>query len=263
MIGIVPKPTDTPDDNSTGMVIEELERAGADYQIIDLARIDPINPGIDGHVIWVCGMQQSDEEFRALQALELKNRVVNTTTAIARCANKALSTALFINHGVPTPGTICTSDRERAEEFIRTFGQVVSKPLYGFDGHGITLISRVEDLGEPPYYLQEYIPNDRDFRVFVIKGKAVGAIERISDGLTHNVHQGGIGRPVTIDKDLAATAERAAAAVNADYCGVDLLRVADGYTVLEVNGTPNWHYMAAPIPKLLSEYLMEIEDDYT
>jgi ribosomal protein S6--L-glutamate ligase len=29
------------------------------------------------------------------------------------------------------------------------------------------------------------------------------------------------------------------------------------YTVLEVNGTPNWHCMKAPIPRLLAEYLAQ------
>jgi len=47
--------------------------------------------------------------------------------------------------------------------------------------------------------------------------------------------------------------------VGVDYCGVDLLCDREGYTVLEVNGTPNWHCMATPIPKLLASYLIECE----
>ncbi|MGC9435846.1 MAG: ATP-grasp domain-containing protein [Methanomicrobiales archaeon] len=256
MISIVPKPTDRSGDDSTGMVIDELRRAHAPFQIIDLACIDPLRPRISGQVIWVCGMQQESTQFTTLQALELSNRIINTPAAIATCANKALSTACFIHHGVPTPETLFTADRERAEEFLRDFGQVVVKPLHGFDGHGISLATRPGDLGEAPYYLQEYVPNDRDFRVFVIGREAVGAIERVSDSLTHNVHQGGIGRPVSIDAGMRTVAESAARSIGADYCGIDLLRVDDGYTVLEANGTPNWHFMAAPIPRLLAGYLI-------
>ncbi|MHC1629567.1 MAG: ATP-grasp domain-containing protein [Methanoculleaceae archaeon] len=256
MISIVPKPTDRPGDDSTGMVIDELRRAHAAFQVIDLARIDPLRPRISGQVIWVCGMQQETTHFTTLQALELSNRIINPPAAIAACANKALSTACFIHHQVPTPETLFTTDRKRAEEFLREFGQVVVKPLYGFDGHGISLATRSADLGEAPYYLQEYIPNDRDFRVFVLAGEAVGAIERVSDGLTHNVHQGGIGRPVSIDTGMRTVAESAARSIGADYCGIDLLRVGGGYTVLEANGTPNWHFMEIPIPRLLAEYLI-------
>jgi tetrahydromethanopterin:alpha-L-glutamate ligase len=49
--------------------------------------------------------------------------------------------------------------------------------------------------------------------------------------------------------------------VGVDYGGVDLLARDDGYTVLEVHGTPNWHCMAAPIPRLLAAYLIDTERD--
>jgi len=51
----------------------------------------------------------------------------------------------------------------------------------------------------------------------------------------------------------------AAAAVGADYAGVDLLFDGREYTVLEVNGTPNWHCMKSPIPKILARYLIREE----
>jgi ribosomal protein S6--L-glutamate ligase len=117
------------------------------------------------------------------------------------------------------------------------------------------------DLGPGPWYLQEYVKNDRDFRVFVLGGEAVGAISRVSESLMHNIHQGGIGMPVPIDEEMRAIAEASASAIGIDYCGVDLLRDREGYTVLEVNGTPNWHCMAAPIPNLLATYLIEQEHE--
>jgi ribosomal protein S6--L-glutamate ligase len=43
-----------------------------------------------------------------------------------------------------------------------------------------------------------------------------------------------------IDPALAATAEGAAAALRLDYAGVDLVRGAEGATVIEVNGNPSW-----------------------
>ena len=95
----------------------------------------------------------------------------------------------------------------------------------------------------------------------VIDGEPVGAIMRVSDTLAHNIHQGGTGIPSEIDDEMRSIAAAAARATGVDYGGVDLLRYHDSYCVLEVNGTPNWHCMAAPIPALLARYLLEKERD--
>jgi len=183
--------------------------------------------------------------------------VVNTPESIVTCASKVMTTALLLHDGIRTPETAYMRSEAQAGAFLKRHGKVVYKPLYGFDGNGIRLVERPGDLGPGPWYLQEYVPNDRDFRVFVIGGEAAGAIARVSEGLMHNIHQGGIGSPVPIDEEMRAIAEASARAVDIDYCGVDLLRDKEGYTVLEVNGTPNWHCMAAPIPRLLAAYLIE------
>ena len=259
MIHIVPKPTDTPDDDSTGAVIGELKRAGARCRVLDPGRVDPLVAGLENELIWVCGIRQDGHQFETLNVLSLHNRVINTPESIVTCASKAMTTALLLKCGVRTPDTAYIKAEAQARKFIRRHGKVIYTPHYGYDGNGIRLVTRPDDLGPGPWYLQEYVPNDRDFRIFVLGGEAVSAISRRSDSLTHNIHQGGIGSPVTIDEDMRAIAEAAAAAIGIDYCGVDLLQDAEGYTVLEVNGTPNWHCMAAPIPELLARYLIQEE----
>ena len=89
----------------------------------------------------------------------------------------------------------------------------------------------------------------------------MGAIVRQSDTLAHNIHQGGRGRPVEITRQMDELAGAAADAVGVDYGGVDLLADGEGYTVLEVNGTPNWHCMSAPIPRLLADYVIRQEHE--
>jgi len=259
MIHIIPKPTDTPGDNSTSMVAREITRRGGDYALIDPADIDPFATGLSDSLIWVCGLAQDEVQFEVINALSVDNRVINSPLAIFTCASKVLTSTLLVRRGIPTPETCFTQSRETAAAFLSRHKKVVSKPVYGYDGHGIILVQSPRDLGPPPYYLQEYVPNDRDFRVFVIDGEAVGAIERVSDTLAHNIHQGGTGRPVLIDSLMADRAVAAARAVGVDYGGVDLLRRGDDYCVLEVNGTPNWHCMGVNIPGLLAEYLLEQE----
>lgn len=262
MIHVVPKPTDTPDDNSTAAVVREIARLGGKFRCLDLDTIDPFSHEIEGQLIWVCGLCQDEHQFEVANALSIENLVINSPASIFTCASKVMTSALLEKHGIPTPRTLFTASGSIAADFISTRGKAVTKPVYGYDGHDVRLVTSKEELGQPPYYLQEYIPNDRDFRVFVIAGRAVGAIERVSETLAHNIHQGGCGMPLEMDKAMMEIAGAAADAVGVDYGGVDLLRYQDGYCVLEVNGTPNWHCMAAPIPRLLARYLLERERSY-
>jgi tetrahydromethanopterin:alpha-L-glutamate ligase len=262
MIRIIAKPTDTPDDNSTGAVAEALRRLDADVAYLSLEELDPLGREIKNDLIWVCGIRQDIAYFEMLNVLALDNLVINSPDAIALCASKARTTAALLREGIPTPETVFTASRETAEAFLRRQGRLVYKPLYGFDGNGIFPFTRMDELGGPPYYLQEYVENDRDYRVFVIDGEAVGAIERRSDSFAHNIHQGGSGRPYAISPEMGEIAGAAARAVNIDYCGVDLLPTPDGFTVLEVNGTPNWHCMGVPIPRFVAEYLVRRHVEY-
>ena len=262
MIRIVRKPTDTPSDDSTAQVCAALDARGVPWTDLDLDAIDPFDCNLEGALIWACGLRQDGHQFEALQALALSNRVVNAPDAIATCASKVATTALLIRAGLPSPGTGFLRTREQAEAFIaRHGGRAVFKPVYGFDGNGIRLVDNADDLEEPPYYLQEYVPNKEDYRIFVIGDEAVGAIRRRSAHLTHNIHQGGLGEAVDVTPEMARLSVAAARAVGADYAGVDLLPAGDGFTVLEVNGTPNWHCMTAPIPRLIAEFLVRCEEE--
>ena len=259
MIYIIPKPTDTKTDNSTSMVMAELKKRSAPYATLDLTSVDPFDLPVSGETIWACGIKQDGVQFELLKALELENHVINSPEAIAVCASKVTTTAKILKAGAPSPATCFTNSKEVVQKFIDTHGgKAVYKPVYGFDGNGIYLFHTASEIKEkPPYYVQEYVKNDRDYRIFVIDNEAVGAIKRESPHLTHNIHQGGSGQAIEIPKDMADAAEAATRAVGIDYCGVDLLPLeGGGYTVLEVNGTPNWHCMTAPIPKLLADYLI-------
>ena len=261
MIAIVPKPTDSEGDNSTSMVTKELKKSGVLPVFLNLDEIDPFSAKISGMVIWVCGLRQDEHQFEVLNALSVTNRVINSPESIFTCASKVKTSAILYESGIPSPETLFTASRKKAGEFVRRLGKVVYKPVYGYDGNGIRLITSPQELGGGPYYLQEYIPNDRDYRIFVIEGEAVGAIVRQSDTLAHNIHQGGRGRPVEITRQMDELAGAAADAVGVDYGGVDLLADGEGYTVLEVNGTPNWHCMSAPIPRLLADYVIRQEHE--
>jgi RimK family alpha-L-glutamate ligase len=178
-------------------------------------------------------------------------RVMNTARAIERTVDKAWTSALLERAGLPTPETVACERADDAFAAFRAMGDVVVKPIFGSMGLGMSRVSdedmawrvfRVVETVRGVYYLQRYIPHGgRDIRAFVIGGRVLGAIERSAPGWRTNFSRGGTVAPFTLPPDWADLAVRAAAAVGAEYAGVDLLPAEDGTVyVLEVNGIPGW-----------------------
>ena len=113
------------------------------------------------------------------------------------------------------------------------------------------MIRNVDDLPQADkiaggiWYLQRFIGVERDgfhdFRLLVVRGQVIAVMQRHSAHWITNVKRGG--RPVTAvaNDELSALAVKAAAAVGADFAGVDILYDAEQRpTVLEVNSMPAW-----------------------
>jgi RimK family alpha-L-glutamate ligase len=179
--------------------------------------------------------------------------VINSPRAIERTVNKFYTTALIAEAGLPTPETVVCESIDHAMTAVRAMGDVVIKPIFGSLGHGIVRVSdpdvairvvRALDQTRAVFYVQRAIDHGgRDVRAFVVGGRVLGAIERHApegDWRT-NVARGASARPFELPAAWEQLALRAAAAVGADYAGVDLLPSRDGEVfVLEVNGIPGW-----------------------
>jgi RimK family alpha-L-glutamate ligase len=180
-------------------------------------------------------------------------RCVNSPRAIERTVDKSWASALLARAGVPTPPTtVC----ERYEGAMRAFeqlgGDVVVKPLFGSMGNGIARIEdrdvahrvfRALELERAVYYVQQTIapPGRRNLRVLVVAGEVAGAMERVSESWRANVARGARPRAVALGAAERGVALEAAAVLEADVAGVDLLVGPEGETVvLEVNGIPGW-----------------------
>jgi RimK family alpha-L-glutamate ligase len=188
----------------------------------------------------------------AMHRLEERGiKVVNSPRAIERTVDKFWTSTLLEQCGIPTPETIVCDSAEEAMLAFRRLGDVIIKPLFGSMGLGMVRVSdeemayrvfRTIEQIRGVYYLQRTIDHDgSDIRAFVIGGRLLGAIQRTSSNWRTNLARGGTARPVTLTPDLGGLALRAAAAVGADYAGIDLLTDRSGHTyVLEVNGIPGW-----------------------
>ena len=189
----------------------------------------------------------------ALHALAAAGvRAVNGAHAIERTVDKFLASALLAGAGLPTPRTIaCERPADALEAFGDLGGDVIVKPLFGSMGLGMVRVDdrdvaqrvfRALEVERAVYYLQETLPHaGHDVRALVVGDRVVAAIERVGEGWRTNLARGADARPVGLDPERERLCVRAAAALGADYAGVDLLRVTGGREyVIEVNGIPGW-----------------------
>lgn len=179
--------------------------------------------------------------------------VFNSGRVIERTVDKGMTSLLLRNSGIPTPKTFVSESADEVKNYVGSeLGSgrtLVKKPLFGSQGRGLRWIKTASDLsyllpGEV-VYLQEFIETGDgpfcDCRVMVVDGEAIAAMERSSHHWITNRALGAECRSIRLQENLARLAEGAAAAVGAEYAGVDLLCKADGqWMVTEVNGIPAW-----------------------
>ena len=189
--------------------------------------------------------------------------VMNSPRAIERSVDKFYTDARLREAGLPTPDTVVCERIDDAMASIRAMLErtpsdgseraIVIKPIFGSMGHGIVRVTHLDvafrvlqslDQIRAVFYIQRAVDSGgRDVRVLVVGGRVIGAIERraaVGDWRT-NVSRGGSASSIDLPSAWADLALRAAAAIGADYAGVDLLPSKDGRVfVLEVNGIPGW-----------------------
>lgn len=223
--------------------------------------------------------EQVTKRLGVLHALrELGVPVYNDARAIERSVDKAMTSLLLHAAGIATPPTWAMESSAQAQRLVTRESAagraLVLKPLFGSQGKGLQRVGRVDGVHVPlpdlkDYgglaYLQRYVPAIAtpgfDWRVLVIGGRAVTAMRRIGRTWIHNVKQGARVEPAALDRALADLAERAAAALQMDYAGIDILPTPDGPQVLEVNGVAAWQGLQKvthfPIARALVDDLLD------
>lgn len=200
-------------------------------------------------------LQQVITRLNILHILRMQGTYIyNDAKAIERTVDKGMTSFLLKHHGIPTPATWVCESRQQAHDIISAqlelHTSLVIKPLFGSQGQGVRLVTQQDALPLPRdmfvdgvYYLQQMVNTgayNYDYRVFVVNNKAVATMRRSGEGWLHNVARGAQCLLVE-DDEIQALAERAALAVDIDYCGVDIIRDADDQLwVLEVNSIPAW-----------------------
>jgi ribosomal protein S6--L-glutamate ligase len=190
---------------------------------------------------------------------------VNDRECILRSRNKAGVIARLAPADVPVPETVMVSnpvdESELVDAFERLDPPVVVKPNSTTRGIGVAKAGDLDSLlgvvdyldlvhdfqatGDKSFLVQEYLPDATDYRVMVLDGEYVGAVERrlpdealAAGQWKHNVHRGAEASRVDLDPQLRALAERTADVLDVPFLGVDLLVTDDRAVVNETNARP-------------------------
>ncbi len=115
------------------------------------------------------------------------------------------------------------------------------------------------------FLLQEYIPNDGDFRVMTVGYKCIGGFKRApkEEKLVLNKSQGKSTGMDKLPDDVIKTAEEAAKVLGIEVAGTDLVRHKDTGEVyiVEVNEAPQFKVFEKRTkinaPKMILDYLIE------
>ncbi|HEX2495491.1 MAG TPA: RimK family alpha-L-glutamate ligase [Gaiellaceae bacterium] len=177
-------------------------------------------------------------------------RVLNRPSTLVAAHDKLATSRALGDAGVPHPRTAHVTSPSDSIPFEPP---VVVKPRFGSWGQDVVLCHdaaalrrHLAAMAERPWFashgalVQELVPpRGHDVRVIVAGGSVVGAIRRVAPPgeWRTNVALGAVREPVEPSSEACDLASRAAAAVEGDLVGVDLLPGHDGeFVVIEING---------------------------
>jgi len=190
---------------------------------------------------------------------------VNDRETVLRSRNKADVIARLGRADLPVPRTVMVSNPADEADLVDAYERfdppVVVKPNSTTRGVGVAkaadrdsflgvvdyldLVHDFRATGDKSFLVQEFLPGATDYRVMVLDGQYVGAVERrlpaealASGQWKHNVHRGAVAEPVDLDPDLRSLAERTADVLDIPFLGVDLLVTDDHAVVNETNARP-------------------------
>ena len=181
---------------------------------------------------------------------------MNSFGAIATAKNKIRSLQIMSTKKIPIPKTYVVRSAEYVPEIVHDIGKypVILKSVSGAKGIGVSIVESerglrsiiqmmIDDDNSSPLIIQEYIKeaSGKDFRVVVVGGKIVAAMNRIATrkgDFRSNFALGARVKIAELTAEEKKIAIRATKAFGLDFAGVDIIRSKNGPKVLEVNSNP-------------------------
>ncbi|HLD33747.1 MAG TPA: RimK family alpha-L-glutamate ligase [Candidatus Nanoarchaeia archaeon] len=165
--------------------------------------------------------------------------------------NKLLTHLELQKYNIPMPRTYVAAGTKEAKKLLDQIQYpIVMKMPEGTQGKGVMIAdsrasasSMLDALGalKQPFILQEFLDSgDVDIRAFVVGNEVVASMMRVAKrGESRaNLHAGGKGKAYTLGAEEKKIAIKAAEALGAEICGVDMLQGAKGPVIIEANVSP-------------------------
>lgn len=249
---------------SSLMVVKEMEKYFKVVDDIDLKNIE-VNltskslevlyegkPLDEYDCVYLKGSFRYEPLLRSIAtALKDKSYMPIKPAAFTVGHDKLLTQLDIQQHNISMPTTYISATVEAAKKILKKVNYpIVMKFPHGSHGKGVMFAdsyasasSMLDALAalRQPFLIQEYVETSgSDIRAIVVGNKVVAAMKRKAEfgEKRSNIHAGGSGEAYELDEHTKKLAVRAAEAVEADICAVDILESVKGPTVIEINLSP-------------------------
>jgi ribosomal protein S6--L-glutamate ligase len=190
--------------------------------------------------------------LRSITEARFKESYLPLKASAFTVAHNKLITHLKMQHAtIPMPKTYLSASIKSSKKILESMiYPIVMKLPSGTQGKGVmfaesfasasSMIDAMQAVNQP-IIIQEYIETDgSDIRAFVVGDEVVASYTRkaVKGEKRANIHAGGTGHKVEIDKKTAKLAVTAAKSIGAEICGVDILPGPKGPLVIEINISP-------------------------
>ena len=249
---------------SSLMIIKEMEKYFKAVDDIDLKNIE-VNltssalevlyegkPLDKYDCVYLKGSFRYEPLLRSIAtALKDKTYMPISPAAFTVGHDKLLTQLDIQQHKIPMPTTYIAATVDAAKKILKKVNYpIVMKFPQGSHGKGVmfgdsyssaaSLLDALAALRQP-FIIQEYVETaGSDIRAIVVGDKVAASMRRKADfgEKRANIHAGGIGEPCELDAHTKQLAIKAAQAVEAEICAVDILESVKGPTVIEINLSP-------------------------
>lgn len=218
----------------------------------------------------------SNTTYYALSVLrQLKSLgvyICNDADAIFSVKDKLYMYQYLASSKLATPKTMLAKFLISPTIVKREIGfPLVIKNVTGTHGKGIYLCESEEkfvDVMELVYsnnseaniILQEFIQDSygRDLRVFVVGGRVVGCMQRVSNkSFKANFSKGASVLPYELTPEVEWLATETAKLFNLDIAGIDLLFDKEGFKICEANSSPGFMGLEKVVGPIIAECIMD------
>lgn len=211
------------------------------------------------------GAESSYFALALLRHLESRGiPLCNSSASILSVKDKMLMNQKMKAAGLPSPRTLLVKFPVCEDLVADEIGfPLVIKTISGARGRGVFLCETINQFRDmvgllelqregSGFIIQAFVQESygRDIRVFVLDGRVLGCMKRISSGgFKANFSLGGRVESYPMTAELETLALRTAKLFNLEIAGIDLLFTQDGFTICEANSSPGFKGLEQAIQK--------------